>query len=48
MSKNILVVDDDKDIRELIAVYMKTEEFNVDKACNGEEAIKMIKEKIMI
>lgn len=45
MSKNILVVDDDKDIRELIAVYMKTEEFNVDKACNGEEALKMVEEK---
>ncbi|GAA0071069.1 response regulator transcription factor [Clostridium sardiniense] len=46
MSKNILVVDDDKDIRELISVYMKTEGFYIDKACNGEEALKMIEEKI--
>ncbi|MCR1949923.1 MULTISPECIES: response regulator transcription factor [Clostridium] len=45
MHKNILVVDDDKDIRELVAVYMKTEEFYVDKACNGEEALKMVEEK---
>lgn len=45
MSKNILVVDDDKDIRELISIYMKTEEFYVDKACDGEEALKMIQEK---
>ena len=41
MKKNILVVDDDKDIRELIAVYLKAEDFYVDKACNGEEALKM-------
>ncbi|WP_346878925.1 response regulator transcription factor [Clostridium sp. UBA7791] len=45
MSKNILVVDDDKDIRELITVYMQTEEFYVDKACNGEEALKLIEGK---
>lgn len=45
MGKNILVVDDDKDIRELIAVYMKTENFNVDNASNGEEALKLIKGK---
>ncbi|WP_346890791.1 response regulator transcription factor [Clostridium sp. UBA3887] len=45
MSKTILVVDDDKDIRELITVYMQTEEFYVDKACNGEEALKLIEGK---
>ncbi|MGL4571635.1 MAG: response regulator transcription factor [Clostridium sp.] len=45
MRKNILVVDDDKDIRELITVYMQTENFNVDKASNGEEALKLIEEK---
>lgn len=44
MKKNILVVDDDKDIRELIAVYLKAEDFYVDKACNGEEALKMMEE----
>ncbi|MEG1336880.1 MAG: response regulator, partial [Clostridiales bacterium] len=45
MRKNILVVDDDKDIRELITVYMQTENFNVDKASNGEEALNLIEEK---
>lgn len=45
MGRNILVVDDDKDIRELIAVYMKTENFNVDNASNGEEALKLIEGK---
>lgn len=44
MKKNILVVDDDKDIRELISVYLKAEDFYVDKACNGEEALKFIEE----
>lgn len=42
MSKNILVVDDDKDIRELVAVYLKTEDFNVELAENGEEALELI------
>lgn len=45
MKRNILVVDDDKDIRELVAVYMQTEEFYIDKACDGEEALKLIEEK---
>ncbi|MEG0671734.1 response regulator transcription factor [Clostridium sp.] len=45
MSKNILVVDDDKDIRELVAVYLKTENFNVELAENGEEALELIKKK---
>lgn len=44
MKKHILVVDDDKDIRELITVYLKSEDFYVDKACNGEEALKFIEE----
>ena len=42
MSKNILVVDDDKDIRELVAIYLKTEGFNVKLAENGEEALALI------
>ncbi|MEG2656865.1 MAG: response regulator transcription factor [Clostridium sp.] len=45
MSKNILVVDDDKDIRELVAVYLKTENFNVELAENGEEALELIEKK---
>ena len=42
MSKNILVADDDKDIRELVAIYLKTEGFNVKLAENGEEALALI------
>ena len=44
MSKNILVVDDDKDIRELIAIYLKAENFNVKLAENGVEALELIEE----
>lgn len=43
MSKNILVVDDDKDIRELVAIYLKTENFNVELAEDGEKALELIK-----
>ena len=44
MDKNILVVDDDKDIRELIAIYLKAENFNVKLAENGVEALALIEE----
>ena len=44
MDKNILVVDDDKDIRELIAIYLKAENFNVKLAENGVEALELIEE----
>lgn len=42
MNKNILVVDDDKDIRDLIGIYLKSEDFYVDKVCDGEQALNMI------
>ena len=42
MDKNILVVDDDKDIRELVAIYLKAENFNVSLAENGLEALELI------
>lgn len=45
MSKNILVVDDDKDIRELVEAYLKAEGYIVDKASDGEEALSLIEEK---
>jgi DNA-binding response OmpR family regulator len=42
MSKeNILIVDDDKDIRNMIKIYLKNENYNVFTAENGEEAIKI-------
>ncbi|GAA3649496.1 response regulator transcription factor [Asaccharospora irregularis] len=43
----ILVADDDKNIRELISVVLKNENFNIKKASNGQQAIDIIEnEKI--
>lgn len=36
------MVDDDKTIRNLVEVYLKSEDYEVDNACNGEEALKLI------
>ena len=41
----ILVCDDDKDIVDAIAIYLTQEGYQVLKAYNGEEAIKVLKEK---
>jgi len=42
MSKeNILVVDDDKDIRNMIKIYLKNENYKVYTAENGEEALEI-------
>ena len=40
---NILVCDDDKEIVEAIEIYLSKEGYNILKAYNGEEALKMIK-----
>ncbi|WP_373897579.1 response regulator transcription factor [Haloimpatiens sp. FM7315] len=37
---NILVVDDDSEIREAIKIYLKNEKMNIIEASNGEEALK--------
>lgn len=42
MKNNILVVDDEKDIRELLEINLKNEGYNVFKAENGEEALKIL------
>ena len=42
MRKNILVVDDNEEIRELIGIYLQSEEFIISKASNGEEALELI------
>lgn len=39
MSKNILVVDDEDNIREIISEFLQTLGFTVVEASNGEEAI---------
>ena len=44
MSK-ILVCDDDKDIVEAIDIYLTQEGYEILKAYNGEEAIKVLKEE---
>ena len=40
MKKNILVVDDEKEIADLIELYLKNEDFNVFKFYTGNEALK--------
>lgn len=42
---NILVVDDDKNIRQLISVILKKENFNVYEASDGHEALDIIENK---
>ena len=42
---NILVVDDDKEIVKAIEIYLKREGYNIEKAYDGLEAIKKLKEK---
>ncbi len=40
---NVLVCDDDKEIVEAIEIYLSKEGYNILKAYNGEEALKLIK-----
>lgn len=39
---NILVCDDDKEIVEAIEIYLTKEGYNILKAYNGEEALKIV------
>ena len=43
--KNILVVDDEKEIAELIEIHLMSQDYNVTKAKNGIEALDRLKEK---
>ena len=45
MVNKILVVDDEKEIRNLIEIYLKNEGYEVKKASNGEEAIKILEKE---
>lgn len=45
MSDKILIVDDDKDIRNLISVYLENEGLQTQKAEDAIEALKLLKEK---
>lgn len=44
-NKNILVVDDDKEIRDAIEIYLFSEGYNIFKAEDGIEALEVISEK---
>ena len=41
----ILVCDDDKEIVEAIEIYLMQEGYNVEKAYDGQEALKIVKDK---
>ena len=42
MNKNILIIDDDKEIVELLAVYLRNEGYNIYKAYDGDEALQKV------
>lgn len=44
-NKNILVVDDDKEIRDAIEIYLSSEGYNIFKAEDGIEALEAVSEK---
>lgn len=45
MTKKILIIEDDKFLRELIAQKLIKEDFEISEAVDGEEGIKKIKEE---
>lgn len=44
MKNNILIIEDDKDIRESVRILLEGEGFNIDEASDGEEGLKKISE----
>ncbi|SHE34602.1 response regulator transcription factor [Clostridium fallax] len=42
--ENILIVDDEKEIRDLIEIYLKNEGYKTLKACDGVEALKLLED----
>lgn len=45
MNEKILIVDDDKDILNLISIYLTNEGYKVIKACDGYSALKLVEEE---
>jgi CheY-like chemotaxis protein len=43
MSQKILVIDDSKDMRVLLSLLLKPEGYEVAEACDGKQALKMLK-----
>ena len=48
MSEQILIVDDEKEIADLIEVYLKNDGYTVHKFYNGLDALKCMKRKTLI
>ena len=42
MNNNILVIDDEKEIRDLLEINLKNEGYNVFKASNREKALEIL------
>lgn len=45
MKENILIIDDDKDIREMLVNYFSKEGYIMQAACNGEDGLQIVKSK---
>ena len=45
MVNKIIVVDDEKEIRNLIEIYLKNEGYEVTKASDGEEALEILEKE---
>jgi len=45
MSKKILVIDDEFEIRNLIEIYLKGEHYEIFKAENGKQGLEIIKKE---
>jgi len=44
MVKTIMIVDDEPDLREMLSVLLKSQDYNVVSASNGKEALKILQE----
>lgn len=45
MEENILIIDDDNDIREMLVNYFSKEGYIMQAACNGEDGLQIVKSK---
>lgn len=45
MNQRTLIADDEKEIRDLVEIYLQTEGFDIDKVSNGEEVLEAISKK---
>ena len=45
MAEKVLVVDDERDIADLLEVYLQNENYDVVKAYNGKDALRLVEEE---